>query len=188
MLLSPQKTSFKKGLRGYKARQVDTYIQALCSDFADAEEDYQSRIVSLEKEIAKLREELGQTRLLQSENEQLRNQLAQLQRHYFWLKLTRKSADHAPKKEKSTRKKRKNKDAVAEKTKKFFQYSADLIRILGNTGRQVVRVVDALPAPYDQNKCKQCYSVPEATNASRSLVKRKRHNKNNGKHLRKEKK
>ena len=59
MYVSPQKATFKKSMRGYKARQVDAYIETLCSDFAGAEEDYQSRIVTLEKELAELKAQLA---------------------------------------------------------------------------------------------------------------------------------
>ncbi len=52
MYVSPKKATFKKSMRGYKARQVDAYIETLCSDFVHAEEDYQARIAELEEQIA----------------------------------------------------------------------------------------------------------------------------------------
>ena len=60
MYISPEKASFKKSMRGYKARQVDAYIESLCSEFAAAEEDYRAQIARLERENEQLRTQLAE--------------------------------------------------------------------------------------------------------------------------------
>lgn len=59
MYVSPQKATFKKSMRGYKARQVDAYIETLCSDFVHVEEDYQARILDLEKQLEQAKEHIA---------------------------------------------------------------------------------------------------------------------------------
>ena len=78
MKVDPNKVSFPKRMRGYQVRRVDSYIESLCSDFTQAEEDYQARIIALEKEISRLRTDLEGYRSVEVENVALREELERL--------------------------------------------------------------------------------------------------------------
>ena len=142
MYISPKKASFKKSMRGYRARQVDSYIESLCSDFAGAEEDYQSRIVSLEKEIASLKEQLVKSRAIEEENTALREEVERLHAHRIRLIRRVKDADRAQK-EQAPKLSPEQKQA---RVRKFFSTSAEVVRLVGHTGQKVSRIVHALPA------------------------------------------
>jgi DivIVA domain-containing protein len=142
MQKNPQRVSFRKGMRGYRTRQVDAYIETLCKEFSAAEEDYQSRIVSLEKEIARLSQEVRDYTTLQNENDELRRALAaKSARRVLTVRYKSNREDPAKKKTPLTPKEKE------ERTKRAFHASAEVLRLLGNTTRQVTRIVQALPSP-----------------------------------------
>ncbi len=141
MYVSPQKASFKKSMRGYRAGQVDAYIETLCTDFVAAEEDYQSRITMLEKEIDRLQKELEDCRTAAHENAALREELAHLRRRR--IRFTRAKATNNTASTDASIKKQANR----ERTERFFAAGAELVRIVGKTGRSVSRIVAKLPTP-----------------------------------------
>ena len=148
MYVSPQKASFKKSMRGYKARQVDAYIETLCSEFAGAEEDYQTRILEMEKEIAQLKAQLAECQAIQQEYERLLSEQEQLRKRRFRLRrpVQPAEAEHAPQTEEQ------DKPVVSvqqkeERVRHFFRISADVVRLIGHTGRRVGKVLAALPEP-----------------------------------------
>jgi DivIVA domain-containing protein len=158
MYVSPQKASFKKSMRGYKARQVDAYIETLCSEFAGAEEDYQTKILSLEKEIVMLREQLAQYEALKQEYDALLAEKKRFQKRRF--RLSRKNdasaesrVDHGePQAELSDMASSKQMNApIAEhkedRLRRFFSVSANVVRLVGHTGKRVGKLLSALPEP-----------------------------------------
>ena len=142
MYVSPQKATFKKSMRGYKARQVDAYIETLCSDFAGAEEDYQSRIVALEKELAELKVQLADAEALREENRLLHEELEGLRSRRFRFARKEKKPDDEEKSPDAVQKAQHRQEQV----RHFFGASANVVRFLGRTGRGVTRVLSALPS------------------------------------------
>ena len=163
MQKNPQRVSFRKGMRGYRARQVDAYIETLCKEFAAAEEDYQSRIVSLEKDIARLSQEVHHYAALQNENEELRRALAEKSsRRVLTVRFQNKKDETAAKKKPALTPKEKE-----ERTRRVFHASAEVLRLLGNTTRQVTRIVQALPSPTPAPKV---VPAPETVKDAKSLL------------------
>ena len=148
MYVSPQKASFKKSMRGYKARQVDAYIETLCSEFAGAEEDYQTRILAMEKEIAQLRAELAECQAIKQEYERLLSEQEQLRKRRFRLRRPVPSTEA----EQGSQTEEQDKPVVSvqqkeERVRHFFRVSADVVRLIGHTGKRVGKVLAALPEP-----------------------------------------
>ncbi|MBQ7337276.1 MAG: hypothetical protein IJW40_02355 [Clostridia bacterium] len=172
MYVSPQKASFKKSMRGYRARQVDSYIESLCSEFAGAEEDYQSRIVMLEKEIAQLKAELERCHDMETENAALREEVETLRARR--VRLLRHRANNTQAEKNKNKSKALTPAEKEERTRRFFHAGAELIRLVGHTGRQVSRVVKTLPLPATPaaaSKSVAPNSAKEAKNLARKLSK-----------------
>jgi DivIVA domain-containing protein len=161
------KASFPKSMRGYRVKQVDAYIEAICADFADAEEDYQSRIVALEKEIAHLLEQLQGYAALQAENAELRAELENCRKHR--LRLIRKSAAGVQATPKASKPKLSEEQRKA-RTQHVFSTGAELVRIVGQAGKQVTRIVDALPATRAKNAASEKVASPANTKQAKALL------------------
>ena len=146
MYVSPQKASFKKSMRGYKARQVDAYIETLCSEFAGAEEDYQTRILALEKEVTELRAQLEEYEALKQAHEALLLEKERLRTRRFRL-IRHAEPDGGEKQEKKEEKIAPTPEQREDKMRRFFRVSADVVRLIGHTGKRVTRVLSALPEP-----------------------------------------
>ena len=167
MYVSPKKASFKKSMRGYRARQVDSYIESLCSDFAGAEEDYQSRIVSLEKEIASLKEQLAQSHAVELENAALREEVERLHAHRVRLIRRVKAADER-KKEKAPRL---TPEQRQERMHKVFATGAQVVRLVGHTGQKVSRIVRALPERKPAAPATPVAKLPTTAKEAKKLTK-----------------
>ena len=152
-ICSPQKASFKKSMRGYKARQVDSYIESLCTDFAEAEEDYQSKIVALEKEISRLQQQIAHCHDVEQENAKMREEIAVLRANRLHLIRRIKATTH----HKKTEKKPLSQEEKTQRTQQFFRSSAEVIRLVGHTGQKVSRIARVLPTA---NKKKEIPPMP----------------------------
>ncbi len=148
MVTNPQKVSFKRGMRGYQAKQVDSYIRSLNTDFSAAEEDYQSRIVTLEKEIARLQEALQRERALREENVASKEDPAAKPARRVCLMRGKRGGEKARRAKRAPL----TPEQKQARTQHFFHTGAELIRIVGKTGRKVTRIVNALPSPQKQPK------------------------------------
>lgn len=146
MYVSPQKASFKKSMRGYKARQVDAYIETLCSEFAGAEEDYQARILALEKEVTELRAQLEEYEALKQAHEALLLEKERLRTRRFRL-IRHAEPDGGEEQEKKEEKIAPTPEQREDRMRRFFRVSADVVRLIGHTGKRVTRVLSALPEP-----------------------------------------
>ena len=167
MNVKPPKASFQKSMRGYRAKQVDAYIESICADFADAEEDYQSRIVALEKEIAHLSEQLQGYAELQAENAALRAELERCRNRR--LRLIRKAAAEKKTAVKAAKPKLSEEQRKA-RTQHIFSTGAELVRIVGQAGKQVTRIVDALPAAGAKKGACERTAAPKNTKQAKVLL------------------
>ena len=145
MKAESNKVSFPKRMRGYHVRRVDSYIASLCADFARAEEDYQSRIVALEKEIARLRADLSNHQTVEAENTALRSEIERL-------KLSRLRLIRRAKAALQARALKNPRPALTPlerqaRVQAFFSKSAEIVRLVGHTGQKVSRFAQALPMP-----------------------------------------
>lgn len=141
----PNQVSFPKRMRGYQVRRVDAYISSLCADFAQAEEDYQSRIVALEKEIARLREDIEGYRAVESENQAMRSEIEQLR--ISRLRLLHRAKEALRKQRERSARPSLTPQQRQARVQAFFRNSAELVRLVGHTGQKVSRIARALPMP-----------------------------------------
>ena len=177
MNVSPHRVSFRKSMRGYHTRQVDAYIESLCAEFAAAEEDYHSRIVSLEKEIDQLKQELENCRAAEEENAVLREEVTQLRSRRIRFVHSKKTKCN------------KTQADCRARTERIFATGAELVRIVGKTGRQVSRFVAALPTPVAKTEEKAApNNVKEAKQLLKSLNKQEKIARHNEKQAKKAKK
>ena len=146
MKAESNKVSFPKKMRGYHVRRVDSYIASLCSDFTRAEEDYQSRIVALEKEIDHLRADLEGYQTVETENNALREEIERLKLSRTRLVRRAKAALQA-RTHKNPRPSLTPQERQA-RTQAFFSKSAEIVRLVGHTGQKVSRLAQALPLPH----------------------------------------
>ena len=162
MKVDPNKVSFPKRMRGYQVRRVDSYIESLCSDFTQAEEDYQARIIALEKEISRLRTDLEGYRSVEVENVALREELERLKASRQHLLRRAKAALQA----KAKKRKRPVRTPLERqvRTQAFFSKSADIVRLVGHTSQKVSHFVDILPTP----KCATKPITPAPANAKQA--------------------
>ena len=150
MKIDPNKVSFPKRMRGYQVRRVDSYIESLCSDFTQAEEDYQSRIIALEKEISRLRTDLEGYRSIEAENVALHEEIERLK--VSRLRLIRRAKAALQAKEKKGKRSALTSLERQKRTQAFFSKSADIVRLVGHTSQKVSHLVDALPMPKGASK------------------------------------
>lgn len=149
--------SFPKTMRGYHVGQVDAYLASLCADFAEAEEDYQSRIAALEEKIAMLSQRLEEYQAVESEIESLRAELDRRGRKRRRCR-QREAAVLCSENGTEDTKPEKCREHRARVTQQIFSVGADVIRLVGHAGVQAARIlslVRALPCPETGESAKE---------------------------------
>ncbi len=135
--------TFPKTMRGYHVGQVDAYLASLCADFAEAEEDYQSRIAALEEKIATLSQRLEEYQATESENEALRAEWDRRGRKRRRCRQREAAVLGSENETEDTTKanRREHRAHRARVTQQIFSVGADVIRLVGPIGVQAARVL-----------------------------------------------